>query len=51
MRVRKTIKAKILELSKGKEELLKCEYEDWQHTEIRSAPLYSASLSSRLIGF
>jgi len=30
MKVRKTIKAEILELRKGKEELLKREYESWQ---------------------
>jgi putative transposase len=45
MKVRKTIKAKILELRKGKEELLRKEYENFQryiHGD-RSASLYSAT--------
>jgi len=45
MKAKKTIKAKILELRKGKEELLKREYENFQrylHGD-KSAPLYSAT--------
>jgi putative transposase len=45
MKAKKTIKAKILELRKGKEELLKQEYENFQrylHGD-KSAPLYSAT--------
>ncbi|HID04748.1 MAG TPA: hypothetical protein EYP20_02970, partial [Aigarchaeota archaeon] len=45
-KVRKTIKAKILELRKGKEELLRREYENWQrylHGD-KTAPLYSATM-------
>jgi len=45
MKVKKTLKGKILELRKGKEELLKREYENWQrylHGD-KSAPLYSAT--------
>ena len=45
MKVRKTIKGKILELRKGKEELLKREYENFQRylRGDRSVPLYSAT--------
>lgn len=45
MKAKKTIKAKILELRKGKEELLKREYENWQRylKGDRSAQLYSAT--------
>ena len=45
MKVKKTIKAKILELRKGKEELLRREYENFQRylRGDRSAPLYSAT--------
>jgi IS605 OrfB family transposase len=45
MKVRKTIKGKILELRKGKEELLKREYENFQRYLCgdRSVPLYSAT--------
>lgn len=45
MRARKTIKGKILELRKGKEELLRREYENFQRylRGDRSAPLYSAT--------
>jgi hypothetical protein len=45
MKVRKTIKCKILELRKGKEELLRLEYENFQrymHGD-KSAKLYSAT--------
>ena len=45
MKAKKTIKAKIIGLRKGKEELLKREYENWQrylHGD-RSAQLYSAT--------
>jgi hypothetical protein len=45
MRAKKTIKAKILELRKGKEELLRQEYKNFQrylHGN-KSAPLYSAT--------
>ena len=45
MKVKKTIKGKILELRKGKEELLKREYENFQrylHGD-KTAPLYSAT--------
>ena len=45
MKARKTIKAKILELRKGKEELLRREYENFQrylHGD-KSVPLYSAT--------
>ncbi|MEM3833242.1 MAG: transposase [Thermoprotei archaeon] len=45
MKAKKTIKAKILELRKGKEELLRREYENWQrylHGD-KSVPLYSAT--------
>jgi putative transposase len=45
MKVEKTIKAKILELRRGKEELLKREYENFQrylHGD-KSVPLYSAT--------
>jgi Lhr-like helicase len=45
MKVKKTIKAKILELRKGKEELLTREYENFQrylHGD-KSALLYSAT--------
>jgi hypothetical protein len=45
VKARKTIKAKILELRRGKEELLKREYENFQrhlHGD-RSVPLYSAT--------
>lgn len=45
MKAAKTIKAKILELRKGKEELLKREYENWQrylHGD-KTVPLYSAT--------
>jgi len=45
MKVKKTIKAKILELRKGKEELLKREYENWQRylRGDKTVPLYSAT--------
>lgn len=45
MKVKKTIKAKILELRKGKEELLRREYENWQRylRGDKSVPLYSAT--------
>jgi len=45
VKARKTIKAKILELRKGKEELLKREYENWQRylRGDRMVPLYSAT--------
>ncbi|PUA31090.1 MAG: hypothetical protein B9J98_07840 [Candidatus Terraquivivens tikiterensis] len=45
MKARKTIKAKVLELRKGKEELLKREYENFQRylRGDKSAPLYSAT--------
>jgi putative transposase len=45
MKAKKTIKAKILELRKGKEELLKREYENWQRylRGDKSAQLYSAT--------
>jgi len=45
MRARKTIKGKILELRKGKEELLRREYENFQRylRGDRSVPLYSAT--------
>ncbi|MGC8961036.1 MAG: hypothetical protein ACP5K1_01150, partial [Candidatus Bathyarchaeia archaeon] len=45
MKARKTIKAKILELRKGKEELLKHECENWQRylRGDETAPLYSAT--------
>jgi len=45
MRAKKTIKAKILELRKGKEEALKREYENWQRylNGDKTAPLYSAT--------
>jgi hypothetical protein len=45
MLAKKTIKAKILELRKGKEELLKREYENFQHylRGDKSVPLYSAT--------
>jgi hypothetical protein len=45
MKARKTIKAKILELRKGKEELLRREYENFQRylRGDRSAPLYSTT--------
>jgi len=45
VKARKTIKAKIIELRKGKEELLKREYENWQRylRGDRSAQLYSAT--------
>jgi len=45
MKARRTIKAKILELRKGKEELLKQEYENFQRYlhENKSVPLYSAT--------
>jgi len=45
MKTKKTIKAKILELRKGKEELLKREYENFQryiHGD-KTIPLYSAT--------
>ena len=45
MKARKTIRAEILELRKGKEELLKREYKNFQrylHGN-KSAPLYSAT--------
>ena len=45
MKAKKTIKAKILELRKGKEEILKREYENFQrylHGD-KSVPLYSAT--------
>jgi len=45
LKVKKTIKGKILELRKGKEELLKREYENFQrylHGD-KTAPLYSAT--------
>ncbi|MEM3832080.1 MAG: hypothetical protein QW128_00555 [Thermoprotei archaeon] len=45
MKAKKTIKAKILELRKGKEELLRREYENWQrylHGD-KFVPLYSAT--------
>ena len=45
MKARKTIKAKILELRKRKEELLRREYENWQRylRGDRTVPLYSAT--------
>lgn len=45
MKARKTIKAKILELRKKKEELLKREYESWQRylRGDKAVPLYSAT--------
>jgi len=45
MKAKKTIKAKILELRKGKEELLRREYENWQRylRGDRTVPLYSAT--------
>jgi len=45
MKAKKTIKAKVLELRRGKEELLKREYENWQHylRGDKSAQLYSAT--------
>ena len=45
MKARKTIKAKILELRKGKEELLTQEYENWQRylRGDKSVKLYSAT--------
>ena len=45
MKARKTIKAKILELRKRKEELLRREYENWQQylRGDRTVPLYSAT--------
>ena len=45
LKVRKTIKAKILELRRGKEELLKREYENWQRylRGDRNTLLYSAT--------
>jgi len=45
MLAKKTIKAKILELRRGKEELLRREYENFQRFlhEDKSAPLYSAT--------
>ncbi|MBS7628347.1 transposase [Candidatus Bathyarchaeota archaeon] len=45
MKARKTIKAKILELRKGKEELLKREYENWQRylRGDKTVQLYSAT--------
>ncbi|MBS7611218.1 hypothetical protein KEJ27_03250 [Candidatus Bathyarchaeota archaeon] len=45
VKVRKTIKAKILELRKGKEELLSREYENWQRylRGDKDALLYSAT--------
>ena len=45
MKAKKTIKAKILELRKGKEELLRQEYENFQRYLYgdKSAPLYSAT--------
>ncbi len=45
LKARKTIKAKILELRKGKEELLRREYENWQRylRGDKSARLYSAT--------
>ena len=45
MKVRKTIKGKILELRRGKEELLRGEYENFQRYLHggKSAPLYSAT--------
>ncbi|MBC7090711.1 MAG: IS200/IS605 family element transposase accessory protein TnpB [Nitrososphaeria archaeon] len=45
MKARKTIKGKILELRKGKEQLLKREYENWQRylRGDKSAQLYSAT--------
>jgi len=45
MKAKKTIKAKILELRKGKEELLRREYENFQryfHGD-KTVPLYSAT--------
>ena len=45
MKAKKTIKAKILELRKRKEDLLKREYENWQRylRGDRTVPLYSAT--------
>jgi len=45
MKAKKTIKAKVLELRRGKEELLKREYENWQRylRGDKSAQLYSAT--------
>lgn len=45
MRVKKTIKAKVLELRKGKEELLRREHGNWQLylRGDKTAPLYSAT--------
>lgn len=45
MKAKKTIKAKILELRKRKEELLRCEYENWQRylRGGKNVPLYSAT--------
>ncbi|MCS7124521.1 MAG: transposase [Candidatus Bathyarchaeota archaeon] len=45
MKAKKTIKAKILELRKGKEELLTREYESWQRylRGDKTVPLYSAT--------
>ncbi|MHA1836245.1 MAG: hypothetical protein ACTSYQ_04910 [Candidatus Odinarchaeia archaeon] len=45
MKVRRTIKGKIIELRRGKEEFLKREYENFQrylHGD-KSVPLYSAT--------
>lgn len=52
MKAKKTIKAKILELRKGKEELLRREYENWQrylHGD-KSVP-YTQQPSNKLRGF
>jgi len=45
MKAKKTIKAKILELRKGKEELLRREYENWQRylNGDKAAQPYSAT--------
>ncbi len=52
MKARKAIKAKILELRKGKEELLRREYGNWQRylRGDKSVPLIRQP-SSRQIGF
>lgn len=45
MKAKKTIKAKIIELRRGKEELLKREYENWQRylRGDKTVSLYSAT--------
>lgn len=50
MLAKRTIKAKILELCKGKEGLLRCEYENWQHYlhGDKDAPLYSTTKQQQI---